>query len=122
MISKDRAWINSMEWCKKYCGCHQKPERSFFIKGYQFPLCARCTGIALGHITAFILAPFHTFQYKIAVLMIPLIADGAVQYATSYESNNLRRAASGFLYGLSFTSIVIRLIKPAFRQKNKYAV
>ncbi|MBQ3473297.1 MAG: DUF2085 domain-containing protein, partial [Methanobrevibacter sp.] len=24
--------------------CHRMHERSFFIKGHQFPVCARCTG------------------------------------------------------------------------------
>jgi hypothetical protein len=28
--------------------CHQLQERSFFIRGRQMPLCARCTGILLG--------------------------------------------------------------------------
>ena len=27
--------------------CHQKPERSFFLEGHQFPVCARCTGLHL---------------------------------------------------------------------------
>lgn len=27
--------------------CHQKPERSFFWDGHQFPVCARCTGLYL---------------------------------------------------------------------------
>jgi uncharacterized membrane protein len=25
--------------------CHQRPERSFFWAGHQFPVCARCTGL-----------------------------------------------------------------------------
>jgi uncharacterized membrane protein len=25
--------------------CHQKPERSFFWDGHQYPVCARCTGL-----------------------------------------------------------------------------
>lgn len=25
--------------------CHQKPERSFFWEGHQFPVCGRCTGL-----------------------------------------------------------------------------
>src|SRR4051812_167741 len=27
--------------------CHQRPDRSFFWQGHQFPVCARCTGIYL---------------------------------------------------------------------------
>ena len=27
--------------------CHQRPERSFFWAGHQFPVCARCTGLYL---------------------------------------------------------------------------
>ena len=114
MIAKDRLWIYSMEWCKKYCSCHQMPDRSFFFKGYQFPLCARCTGIAIGHINAFILAPFYTFRYWIAVFMVPLIIDGSLQYITTYKSNNMKRLISGILYGFSFTSIVIRIIKSMY--------
>ncbi|MBS5794738.1 MAG: DUF2085 domain-containing protein [Clostridiales bacterium] len=26
---------------------HQIPERSFFIKGYQMPICARCVGVII---------------------------------------------------------------------------
>jgi len=51
MSRKDKLWIAAMEWCGRYCGCHQMPERSFSVKGYQFPLCARCTPI-MSRITA----------------------------------------------------------------------
>ena len=37
-------------------GCHQMPERSFFYKGKQFPVCSRCTGVCLGQIGAVIVA------------------------------------------------------------------
>lgn len=114
MKKHDKLWINSMEWCKKYCRCHQMPERSFFIKGYQFPLCARCTGIAIGHITAYIMMPFRSYRYNIAFCMVPLILDGTLQYFTPYQSNNVKRLISGILYGFSFTSITLRLIKTFF--------
>ena len=29
-------------------GCHQLPERSFFFRQYQFPVCARCCGVLIG--------------------------------------------------------------------------
>ncbi|MEE0456852.1 MAG: DUF2085 domain-containing protein, partial [Anaerovibrio sp.] len=31
------------------------PSRSFFIHGYQMPLCARCTGIIVGEVLGLIL-------------------------------------------------------------------
>lgn len=108
--NKDLVWIKSMEWSKKYCGCHQMPERSFFLNGYQLPLCARCTGIALGHIMAFIVAPFRVFKYTILILMIPMAIDGIIQYFSSYRSNNIKRIITGFLYGFAFTSAVFRTV------------
>ena len=36
-------------------GCHQMPERSFFWKEYQFPICARCTGLAVGYLIGIML-------------------------------------------------------------------
>lgn len=110
-MNKDDIWVQSMELCSKYCNCHQKPERSFFIGGYQMPLCARCTGIALGHVAALFTAPFHSFNYSIAALLVPLAIDGTVQYCTSYESNNKKRFITGVLYGFAFTSITIRMIR-----------
>ncbi len=114
--TKDKLWIKSMEWCKKYCSCHQMPERSFFFNGYQFPLCARCTGIALGHLFAFVVAPFYTFHKRVAILMAPLAIDGTIQYFTKYESNNKRRIISGILYGFSFTSTILCFIKSAIKK------
>ncbi len=38
-----------------YSGCHQLPERSFFYKGKQFPVCARCTGVSIGQFLAVII-------------------------------------------------------------------
>ena len=37
------------------CGCHQREDRSFKIKGWQFPICSRCTGILTGQIIGLII-------------------------------------------------------------------
>ena len=58
---RDQRWIFWMEFCGKYARCHQMPERSFFLGSYQFPLCARCTGIMLGRVLAVLLFPFVLF-------------------------------------------------------------
>ena len=74
------------------------PERSFFLGNYQFPLCARCTGIALGHIAAIAAAPFYTFKYAVSLFMLPMAVDGTLQYFTSYRSNNLKRVIRALEY------------------------
>jgi len=38
--------------------CHQNPARSFFIKGHQAIVCARCTGLYFGFFFGSILYPF----------------------------------------------------------------
>ena len=77
------------------CGhlCHQRPERSFFIGKYQFPFCARCSGILFGVLIGFpfsLLVQFENF-YLMVLLWIPMIIDGLTQKHTSYLSNNKRR-------------------------------
>lgn len=119
MSKKDRLWVQSMEFCSKYCSCHQMPSRSFFIGEYQFPLCARCTGIALGYIIALLVAPFRSFGYSLAILMPPLAVDGTVQYFTDYESTNLKRIVTGILYGFAFTSITIHMISSVIKKIHK---
>ena len=47
----DKKWIRLME-IGEALGCHQMPERSFFINGFQFPVCARCTGVIISAIIA----------------------------------------------------------------------
>lgn len=39
-------------------------------------------------------------------LMIPMIIDGSLQYLNRISSNNLRRAVTGFLFGVGVTIIV----------------
>lgn len=112
MNKKVEIWIKVMDWCSKYWGCHQIPERSFFFKNYQFPICARCTGIIIGYITAIILCilQVHIETYINIFLIIPMGIDGTVQFFTSYTSNNFKRFITGILAGIGFISIVINFI------------
>jgi len=88
--------------------CHQKPERSFFWKGKQLPLCSRCTGINLGY---FIL-PFFIFGFiKIPLLwsiliILPTYIDGTIQAYFNIESNNTRRFITGLMSGVGTMSLV----------------
>lgn len=112
MDNHTKTWIKLMDWCSKYWGCHQMPERSFFYKGYQFPICARCTGILLGYICAFIFLflNIHIKLYLCIIFIIPMTLDGLIQLFTSYESNNLKRLLSGFMAGLGFIWIILNIV------------
>ncbi|EKM93495.1 hypothetical protein C211_23350 [Stutzerimonas degradans] len=95
----------------KSCGCHQISSRSFFYKNYQFPICARCTGILIGQ---FIIAPmclFFGFNHLILnVIFVGIMAiDGIVQYIKLLQSNNIRRLITGLLGGFAIMSLTVYL-------------
>lgn len=83
--------------------CHRMPERSFFIKGYQFPVCARCTGILIGYIIGIIYIIFcNKLGYILElILMLPILIDGIGQYRGYFVSTNIRRLITGILAGIS---------------------
>lgn len=91
-------------------GCHQLPERSFHIKGYQLPLCARCMGIVIGEWAAIPLwFIFPVGFIPACILGVPLVIDGGLQYLYIFPSTNLRRVITGFLAGWGLMTIYIRL-------------
>lgn len=88
--------------------CHRKPERSFFWKAKQFPVCARCTGIHIGYI-AFPFFMFNVFVLNIywtLALMLPTYIDGFTQAFCKRESNNILRVTTGLMAGIGGTSLV----------------
>lgn len=98
-----------------FVNCHRKPERSFFYKGKQFPVCARCTGILVGYSTMLFFI-FNIFQLNIGWtigLVIPTYLDGITQAYFGRESNNTLRFITGLLAGIglsSFCSLTGKLI------------
>lgn len=91
--------------------CHQKPERSFFINNYQFPCCARCTGLFLGVFLGLLFSPFLYFDkfYLMIFFLIPIFIDGLTQKYSNYESNNRRRIITGIMFGFSYIYLVFML-------------
>ncbi len=104
-------WKKTMSIFKKIFHCHQLPNRSFHIKNFQLPLCARCTGLFLG---MFFLAPIISiftlgrFYISFSFIVI-MIFDGVLQFTTSYESNNPKRLITGLGAGYGVTSLIIQL-------------
>lgn len=92
-----------------FFSCHQKPERSFFYKGKQFPICARCTGILTGYFIGIALSILlNDFKwFFVPLLATPLIIDGTLQQYTKYESNNFKRFVTGIMFGIASIRIII---------------
>lgn len=93
-------------------GCHQREDRSFSIRGWQFPICSRCTGILTGQIIGIIL---YLLSIRIPIyidLMFLLIMffDWYIQFKNIKESTNLRRFVTGNLAGIAQMSIFIKIV------------
>jgi len=92
----------------KFVVCHRKPERSFFFKGRQFPVCARCTGILLGYLAfPLFLTNIVSFGFWTAlVLNLPVYLDGTTQALGWRESDNTLRFITGLLSGIGQIGII----------------
>lgn len=78
-------------------GCHQMPERSFFYKGHQFPVCARCTGVIIGQILGAISFAFFVLPNRaVSFLCFVMFLDWWLQRVGLLQSTNLRRLIQAF--------------------------
>ena len=88
--------------------CHQRADRSFFWKGKQFPVCARCTGVHIGYLSLPVF-PILASSFGLAIslaLIVPAFLDGLLQAFTTYESQNFLRLLTGILAGIGVMSLV----------------
>ena len=87
--------------------CHQRADRSFFIAGYQFAVCARCTGVYAGFALTLLLYPFirslkSTIMPPRIVLVLaalPLAIDFSVTFFGFWENTHTSRLLTGALLG-----------------------
>lgn len=100
--------------CK--AGCHQRADRSFSIKGYQFPVCARCTGVLIGYVLAI---PCYISLGTSIVLCVMLagimFVDWLLQYKKVLESTNVRRLITGICGGYGVLSAQLLFVRTIFR-------
>lgn len=96
--------------------CHRKPERSFHIKGHQFPVCARCTGFYISLGIYFLYTYYFFVNYNLTLitiailLLVPTAIDGLTQFYEYRESNNTLRFITGLLGGIGL-GILIKALK-----------
>ena len=92
-------------------GCHQLPERSFFIRGYQFPFCARCTGICCGYILGGAFFSIYPLHWPVAAIFCYIMfLDWLLQYTHILESTNLWRLITGLFCGYGLINIYLQTI------------
>ncbi len=102
-----------MNWASKplhryFWICHRRADRSFFYKGKQFPVCARCTGIWLGYATGILLTTIIVPAIWVALLLfIPMTIDVLTQLVHWRTSANPLRLITGVLGGVGEVIIFI---------------
>lgn len=112
----DKKWIKLME-AGSVLGCHQMPERSFFIKGYQFPVCARCTGVIISAIAAAIVFMKKKLPISIcAVMSSVMLIDWGLQYLEIKESTNKRRLITGLIGGFGYSTLHMYFYRHIFKK------
>lgn len=112
MTKQDRIWLKLMKLGEKL-GCHQMESRSFSFRGYQFPVCARCTGVFIGQVSGIIsiICGFRLPIYLSFIFMAIMALDWGIQYLKIHESSNIRRFISGTLCGFGMTYLYFYVIK-----------
>ena len=101
----DKKWIRLME-IGEALGCHQMPERSFFINEFQFPVCARCTGVIISAIIATIVFFKKKLPVGLCIAMSSvMLLDWGIQYLEIKESTNTRRLITGLIGGFGYSTL-----------------
>ena len=109
--TKIKTWAFFMRLGNR-CGCHQREDRSFHIKGWQFPICSRCTGILVGQLLGIVI---YIFQFRIpiyisCIFLFIMFLDWYIQYKKIRESTNIRRFITGTLAGIAQVAIFMEII------------
>jgi len=87
--------------------CHQIPERSYFIDGHKFAVCARCTGVYFGFAFTLLLYPLirslrstATPPRSLLILAaLPLAIDFSLTFFGFWENTHTSRLLTGALLG-----------------------
>jgi uncharacterized membrane protein len=111
--------------------CHQVPSRSFFFFGYPLAVCGRCLGIYSGFFFGVGLYPFvrgfsavSLPKTRIFILIsLPIVTDTAGNFLNLWNSPNLARFATGFLWGTILPFYFITGLVDLFRDfRQKYSL
>ena len=100
--------------------CHQIPERSFHLAGFQLPVCARCLGIYAGAavVAAFVVTRWRSSEDPLRsssaarrrlaiVAAIPTLVTVVLEMAGVWSPSNLTRAVAGVPLGGIVAFVVV---------------
>jgi uncharacterized membrane protein len=100
--------------------CHQIPERSFYLAGFQLPVCARCLGIYAGAAggAALVVMRSRSGEYLVprasatvrrlgVVAATPTLLTVALETAGAWYPSNVTRAVAGFPLGGMVALVVV---------------
>jgi len=104
--------------------CHQLPDRSFHLGGFQLPVCARCLGIyagaACGAIIGAVLSstrgPSHVrlsakaSRWLVALAALPTVISVALEALGLWRTTNEIRFTAGFPLGLASAFVVVSVL------------
>ncbi|BBF45297.1 protein of unknown function DUF2085 [Lachnospiraceae bacterium KM106-2] len=114
-------WTKCMELGEK-TGCHQKPERSFYVKGYQMPVCARCVGADIGYaagLIAYLKFGFDKLKYIAVIGAEIMFFDWYLQAIKVKKSTNIRRLLTGICGGFGICICYLKLISTCIKWIRK---
>ena len=107
-----KSMVNLLNEIGERSGCHRMPERSFFYKGHQFPVCARCTGVCIGQLTAIIVNLFYKIPVRLALACLATMGfDWGIPELKIMPSTNFRRLLTGICGGFGVFSIYFLILK-----------
>lgn len=90
--------------------CHRLPSRCLGTPLGITGLCARCTSFWLGLALGCGILHYRYFRVPFSVgllLLLPLVADGSLQYFSGYESFNYLRVITGLSAGLGIAAVFL---------------
>src|SRR5690349_17169909 len=96
--------------------CHQRPDRSFFVEGEKFGVCARCTGIYFGFAFTLLAYPLVRSLRTVTtparkwllLAALPLAIDFSLTFFGVWENTHTSRLLTGLLLG----SVAVYYVMP----------
>jgi len=97
--------------------CHQLPVRTLLFGKILMPVCARCTGIYIGFLFTIVflfivfrkresdLPPVYVIVAAV-VFILSAIVDGFFSYLGFYNTNNIIRIITGYMFGAGISIII----------------